>query len=130
MVELVSASLFNLALLPDDDTLPRAYGKSKLSTLANFYEEKAEVTFEGVTYSSLAIIYKEELLGEWQVFKRAVFQEKKVMIEKNTSPPPSLQDIKGIMEQVMLVFPETFKMMNIFLVLPIGTDSVERSFSH
>ena len=28
------------------------------------------------------------------------------------------------------IFPETFKMMNIFLVLPIGTAPVERSFSH
>ena len=28
------------------------------------------------------------------------------------------------------IFPETFKMMNTFLVLPIGTASVERSFSH
>ena len=37
--------------------------------------------FEVVTYSSLAIINKEELLGEWQVFKRAVFQEKKIMME-------------------------------------------------
>ena len=42
--------------------------------------------FEGVTYSSLAIINKDELLGEWQVFKRAVFQEKKVMMEKNPQP--------------------------------------------
>ena len=78
----VSASVFNPALLPDDETLLRAYGNSKLSTLANFYGEKAEVTFEAVTYSSLAIINKEELLGERQVFKRAVFQEK-VMMEKN-----------------------------------------------
>ena len=65
---IVSTSAFNPALLPDDETLFRAYGNSKLSTLANFYGEKAEVTFEGVTYSSLAIINKEELLGEWQVF--------------------------------------------------------------
>ena len=28
------------------------------------------------------------------------------------------------------IFPETFKMMNIFLVLPISIASVERSFSH
>ena len=28
------------------------------------------------------------------------------------------------------IFPETFKMMNIFLALPIGTAWVERSFSH
>ena len=69
VVELVvSASVLNPALLLDDETLLRAYGNSKLSTLANFYGEKAEVTFEGVTYSSLAIINKKELLGEWQVF--------------------------------------------------------------
>ena len=50
VVELVvSASVFNPALLPDDETLLRAYGNSKLSTLANFYGEKAEVTLEGVT---------------------------------------------------------------------------------
>ena len=55
------------------------------------------VTFEGVTYSSLAIINKEELQGEWQVFKRAIFQEKTVMMEKNTSPP-SWQDIKDTLE--------------------------------
>ena len=86
VVELViSASVFNPALLPDDETLLRAYGNSKLSTLANFYGEKAIVTFEGVTYSSLAIINKEELLEEWQVFKRAILQEKKVMMEKKCS---------------------------------------------
>ena len=129
VVELVvSASVFNPALLPNDETLLRAYANSKPSTLANFYEEKVEVTFEGVTYASLAIINKEELLGEWQVFKRAVFQEKKVMMEKNTSPP-SLQDIKDTMEtNYACIFPETFKM--VFLVLPIGTAQVGRSFSH
>ena len=78
----VSASLFNPALIPNDETLLRACGNSKLSTLANFYGEKTEVTFEGVTYSSLAIINKEESLGEWQIFKRAFFQEKKVMMKK------------------------------------------------
>ena len=60
VVELVvSASVFNPVLLHDDATLLRAYGNSKLSTLSIFYGEKAEVTFEGVTYSSLAIINKE-----------------------------------------------------------------------
>ena len=128
VVELVvSASAFNPALLPDDETLLRAYGNSKLSTLAHFYGEKAEVAFEVVTYSSLAIINKEELPGEWHVFQRAVFQEK-VMMEKNTIPP-SLQDIKDTMETYACIF-ETFKVMNIFLALPISTASVERSFSH
>ena len=58
---------------------------SKLSTLANFYGEKAEVLFEGVTYFSLAIINKEGCLGEWHVFKRVAFKEKKVMMEKTPS---------------------------------------------
>ena len=72
---IVSASVFNPALLPDEETLLRAYGNSKLSTLANFYGEKAEVTFEGVTYSSLAIMNREELLGEWQVFLKELFSK-------------------------------------------------------
>ena len=50
--------------------------------MVKFYGEKAELTFEGFTYSSLAIINKEDLLGEWQVFKSAFFREKKVMMEK------------------------------------------------
>ena len=38
VVELVvSAAVFNAALLPDDEILLRAYGNSKLPTLANFY---------------------------------------------------------------------------------------------
>ena len=45
----VSASVFNPALLPDEETFCRAYGNSKLSTLANFCGKKAEVIFEGVT---------------------------------------------------------------------------------
>ena len=43
---------------------------------------------------------------------------------------PSLHDIKDTMETSYDIFPETFKMMNIFLALPIGIASVERSFSH
>ena len=54
------------------------------TTVANFNGEKAEETFEGVTYSSFATINKEDLLGEWQAFKRAVFHEKKVIMEKKT----------------------------------------------
>ena len=73
VVELiVSASVFNSALLLNDKNILKTCGNSKLSTLANFYREKAAVTFEGVTYSSLVIFNKEELLGDWQVIKRAV----------------------------------------------------------
>ena len=60
VVELVvSVSVFNPALLPDDETHFRAYGNSKLSTLANFYGEKVELTFEGVKYS-----YKHLLINQ------------------------------------------------------------------
>ena len=45
---LVSASVFNPALLPNDETLLRAYGNSKLSTLA-------KVMFEGVTFLLLLL---------------------------------------------------------------------------
>ena len=77
VVELVvSASVFIPALLPDDEILLRVYGNSKLSTLANFYGEKAEVTFKGLHILLLLLSIKKELLGEWQFFKRAVFQEK------------------------------------------------------
>ena len=42
-----------------------------------------------------------------------------------------MQDIKDIMyTSFACIFPETFKMMNIFLALPIGRASVDRSFSH
>ena len=65
------------------------------------------------------------------MFKRAVFQEKKVMMGKTTTSPPSLPDIKDTMEtSYACKCPETFRMMNIFLALPIGTASVEQSFSH
>ena len=85
--------------------------------------------FEEVSYSLLAIINK-RIARILTSFKRALFQEKKVMMEKNTSPP-SLQDIKGTMETSYLCkFPEIFKMINFFLALPLGTASVERSFSH
>ena len=73
----------------DDEIFLGAYGNSKLSTLANFYGKKTEVTFEQVTYYFLAITNK-ELLGEWQVFKR---EENKAMMEKKHKPP-SLQNIK------------------------------------
>ena len=50
---------------------------------------------------------------------------------KKKHHPPSLQDIKDTMEtSYACIFLETFKMMNIFLALPIGTASVESSFSH
>ena len=73
VIELVvSASVFNPALLPDDETFLRAYGNYKPKTLAQFYRENAGVIFEGITYSSLAIINKENCLENGK-FLRELF---------------------------------------------------------
>ena len=94
---MLSQPQYSTQLISDGEILLRAYGNSKLSILSNFCGEKAEVMFEEVTYSSLAYINKEELQQEWQFIKRAVFQEKKAMMAKNTSPP-LLKEIKDTME--------------------------------
>ncbi len=60
-------------------------------------------------------------------------KEKKAFMEKNKlTKPPTLQDVKAEMESTSAytdIFPEIFKLMNLILVLPVGTASVERSFS-
>ena len=64
-------------------------------------------------------------------FLRELFSKKKVMMKKQTTSSPSLQDIKDTMEtSYACIVPETFKTMNIFLALPKCTASVEQSFSH
>ncbi|KAI6648551.1 Zinc finger protein [Oopsacas minuta] len=53
--------------------------------------------------------------------------------KNETTKTPSLQDVKVHMESSGAytgIFPETFKLLNIILVLQVGTASVERSFSH
>ena len=53
--------------------------------------------------------------------------------EKKTAKAPSLQDVKVCMEASGAytgIFAEIFKLLNIILVLPVGTASVGRSFRH
>ncbi len=60
-------------------------------------------------------------------FKRAFAMEKNKLTQ-----PPTLQDVKTEMESTSAytdIFPEIFKLMNLILALPVGTASVERSFS-
>ena len=66
-------------------------------------------------------------LSKWRVFKRAFANH-----EKKQSKPPILQEIKMEMESgdgYRDIFPEMFKLLNILLVLQVGTDSVKCSFS-
>ena len=79
--------------------------------------------FEGVTYSSLAVINKEELLGEWEFFLRELFS--KSMMEKTHQPSIFARHKRHHGNKLCLYISRNF-----FLALPIGTASVESSFSH
>ena len=128
VVKLVVSSVFNPSLLPDNESLLPSYGNSQVQDLADFYGNEATIVFEGTSYTSPAVVNKDELLLEWPTFKRAIFQEKKSMLQSKNSV--SMQEIKKEMEASFLaIFPETFKLMDILLALPIGTATVERSFS-
>ena len=57
---------------------------------------------------------------------------KKAIMEKmKSTKSPSLQDVMVEMEisgAYKEIFPEMFKLLDILLLLPVGTASVERSF--
>lgn len=65
------------------------------------------------------------------VFRRAWLKETKVMKKKKKlTTPPTLQDIKAEMELSGACEDiEMLKLLNILLILPVGTASVECSFS-
>ena len=73
-------------------------------------------------------------IGEWQVFKRALKQEAKLFMETNDlTKMLTLSAVNVHMESTGThtgIFPETFKLLNMILVLPVGTASVERYFSY
>ena len=130
---LVSSSVFNpTSLLSEEATLPD-YGKKEMRVLAQFYGNEATVFYDGVTFTSPSLIDKDEIDVEWRLFKRALIHESRLVWEENkTTKAPSLQDVKARMEASGAytgIFPEIFKLLNIILVLPVGTASVERSFS-
>ena len=61
-----------------------------------------------------------------------IHESRLVWEENKTTKAPSLQDVKARMAASGAytgIFPEIFKLLNIILVLPVGTASVERSFS-
>ena len=75
-----------------------------------------------------------ELLSKWKIFRRALVVEKKSLMERKNSPilSPTMQDI---LEEMMKsktyegVFPETWKLLNIMMALPVSTATVEITFS-
>jgi len=130
---LVSSAVFNPASLPSEEKLSE-YGKEEIIVLAQFYGSEATVSHEGKDYTSPPLLDKDSFIGEWQVFKRALKQETESFMEKNKlTKMPTLSEVKAHMESTGAytgIFPETFKLLNIILALPVGTASVERSFSY
>ena len=130
---LVSASIFNPVSVPTEEEALPEYGTEELNALANFYGEEATVEFNGTSYTSPPLVNSEEIIAEWRLFKRTLAKEIKLITEKQKlSKPPTLQDVKVEMESNASytdIFPELFKLLDILLALPVGTATVERSFS-
>ena len=130
---LVSSSIFNPVSFPTDEAALPEFDNNELKVLLNFYGKEAQAEFGGKTYTSPPLVDSEEILFEWRVFKRAFAKQKKALMKKNQlSRPPTLQEIKMVMEscdRYADIFPEIIKLLHILLVLPVGTASVEHSLA-
>ena len=130
---LVSSSIFNPVLFPTDEAALPEFRNNELKVLLNFYGMEAQADFVGKTYTFPPLVDIEEILSELKIFKGAFAKQKKALIKKNQlSKPPTLQGIKMEMESCdgyADMFPEIIKLLNILLVLPVGTTLVESSFS-
>ena len=101
--------------------------------MVDFYGREAPVQFNRTQYTSPPLVDSDEILSEWRVFKRAFSKQKMALMERmKFSKPPTLQELKTDMESCggyTDIFPEMFQLLNILVALPVGTASVERSFS-
>ena len=130
----VAMSIFNPVALPKaDDPSFLTYGKEEIKQLAAFYGHEAEVKFQGEMFKFPPVVDGEVLTSEWPVFQRALLHEKQAfMSSKNLTKSPTFQQLYPAIQSSDAyggIFPEMFKLMNIILALPVGTATVERSFS-
>ena len=127
-------SIFSPSLLPAEASLP-SYGSEKIKILAEFYGKEVEVEYALTTNTSPPLLDGNELLSEWKIFRRALLVEKKAIMErKEESVSPSMQEILDEMMNKSHtyggIFPETWKLLNITMALPVGTATVECFYSH
>ena len=132
-VKIVTAmTIFSLSLPPAEASLP-SYGSEQIKILAEFYGKEAEVEYALTTYTSPPLLDGDELLSEWKIFRRALLVEKKAIMErKEESVSPSMQEVLDEMNKSHTyggIFTETWKLLNITMALPVGTATVEPSFS-
>ena len=126
---LVASSVFNLSKLPPMDRV-RGYGEEQIGVLTSFYGEDAKIEFQGSQFVSKALICKQILLEEWQMFAKAMVQEKKKLVKE--TPNLSMSQLASAMfgcDAYRSIFAELFKLLEIILSLPVSTATVEGSFS-
>ena len=127
---LEASSIFCPAKLPSKECLS-SYGENEIHLLGSFYGKEAVEEYEGTSYTSSPLLNSDDLLCEWKLFRRAMLQEKDKAMKKK-SEVPTMQELAATMmhcESYVGIFPETFKLIQIILSLPVGTATVERSFS-
>ena len=76
------------------------------------------------------LLNTDDLISEWKVYRRAMLQEKDMMTANGDSP--TMQKLSARMmscQSYVETFAEIFKLIQILLCLPVGTATVERSFS-
>ena len=127
-------SIFNPAQLPDSTHASfSSYGNKEVRSLASFYGEDIEVELRGAIFKSSKVLDGEGLISEWPVFRRALLKEKQALMSaKSLTKSPTFQQLFEEMhssEAYVGIFPETYTLINIMMTLPVGTTTVERSFS-
>ena len=99
---LVSFSILNPALLLSEEEEEEEfsqYGNEEIKALAQFYGNEATVSYNGETYTSHHLLDKDNLIREWQVFKRALKQETVLlMYRKKITEVPPMWEVKVHME--------------------------------
>lgn len=115
---------FNPALLPAAEESLSLYGNEQIQNLADFYGKEATIEYNGITYKSPPILEHKEL-GRFLDYR----EKKLIMRSNNLSTSPSMQAVLQTSDAYKGIFPQTFSLLNAVLSLPIGTATVERSFS-
>ena len=92
---LTSSAIFHSVSIPKEEPDILEYWRTEMQNLGGFYGEQASVEFEGVTYTSEALIDAEETVVEWRIFKRAVVRERDEMMQKKKlAKPTTLRELR------------------------------------
>lgn len=113
---------------PEDLQDMQEYGQLEIDVLSNHYGKVLKDTYEGHTETGIPFVDGERLKIEFSAFKHQIYALKKSNNEKYSN----LRSILFHFEEPGLkqIYPNIYKILQIANVLPTGTASVERGFSH